>query len=297
MSSQTEKIFKELNKAVAEHGEFASKEEAEKFINEFMNNHNENLPEPLTEKTAKSAEDYLELADQTVDEARRLKYIKQARKIDPDNLDAELEYITYTAKDDLDCLKKLKSAVGKGNQIMKKEGYMDDDIGHFWGVVETRPYMRLREAYLEYLNVCGIKNKAIEEGKELLRLCENDNIGVRFTLMHLYAEMLMEEEATALLERYPDDGAEMQLPYSLLYFRLFDLGKAERILKELAKNNSETKLFFRAYFNDTLKKHIEKMNYGYRPGTIEELIDVFMNNIDVYKSNPVFMEWAYSVLR
>ncbi len=57
--------------------------------------------------------------------------------------------------------------------------------GDFWGVLETRPYMRLRHSYLELLIQCGMMGKAVNEAEELLRLCEGDNLGIRYALMQI----------------------------------------------------------------------------------------------------------------
>lgn len=44
-------------------------------------------------------------------------------------------------------------------------------------------------------------HRAIDEGQRLLDLCENDNLGVRYQLMHLYAYMEDEMHALALHKR------------------------------------------------------------------------------------------------
>ena len=54
-------------------------------------------------------------------------------------------------------------------------------------MVETRPYMRIKFAYAKFLKECGMLSTAISECEDMIKLCKNDNLGVRHTLMYLYA--------------------------------------------------------------------------------------------------------------
>ncbi len=54
--------------------------------------------------------------------------------------------------------------------------------GFFWGLVQTRPYMRLRaELAKSYANQNRLE-EAIQEWRGLLELCRGDNLGLRFLL-------------------------------------------------------------------------------------------------------------------
>lgn len=227
MSRDTEKVFKQLHEFIEKNvTEDMTEEEANKLISQFMNDYN-NAPKPvITERTASSAEDYLELAQDADSEANALKYAKKALSLDPDNLDAEAMVIDIGSKDEIDLVKQLERAVAHGNKVMEKKGHMKDDVGQFWGVVETRPYMRLCDNYVEALISCGMMGKAITECEEMLRLCENDNLGMRFKLM--------------------------LLPISILYFKLGDWNEAEKYLKRLKKSNKELKRFVKAVVNEIM---------------------------------------------
>lgn len=56
--------------------------------------------------------------------------------------------------------------------------------------------------YFDVLISCGMMRRAIDEGQRLLELCENDNLGVRYQLMHLYAYMEDEMHALALHKQF-----------------------------------------------------------------------------------------------
>ena len=280
MSRETEKAIREMQK--------------------FIEGYNNNLPECVTEKTAKTADDFLELAEYAEDVASELKYARKALKLDPDNLDAERIVVENSSKDILDMVKKLRKAVEHGTKVMKKEGWLDEEnIGHFWGLIETRPYMRLRHSYMTALLDCGMIGRAMEECEEMIRLCENDNIGVRYILMHIYA--MLEEETKALeLHKHYDEYEETQmlLPLSVLYFKKENFDEASKHLKRLAKANKDTRKFFKGILEDNLDRYAREMNhFGYQPFTIEELMTEFFENSFLFTSVPAYIQWAYNELK
>ncbi len=63
---------------------------------------------------------------------------------------------------------------------MEAGGYFEKCMGNFWLAVKTRPYMRLRHYYMEALAWNNMMKKACAEGEELLKLCQSDNLGVRY---------------------------------------------------------------------------------------------------------------------
>ena len=195
---------------------------------------------------------------------------------------------------------KLSEAVKNGTRFMEKEGLMDgDSIGEFWGILETRPYMRLLNRYAEFMAEAGMMGLAAKEYEEMIRLSENDNLGVRYSLMHVYAYLEQEEPALELHKKY--DGYEetqMLLPLSVLYFKRGDFDKAENYLKRLCVANKDTKKFFRAIKKDKLDHYVEEISsYGYQPFTIQELIVELMENSFLFRMVPLYMEWAYEKTR
>ena len=191
-------------------------------LNELLQKHIVNMPgerRDVTPKTAKTADDFVYLAEEEAeDRETTLKYAQKALFLDPDNLDAQRIVAQTTAGMIYDRLDRLETAVQHGTQIMESKGYMDEEyIGKFWGVVETRPYMRLRSAFMETLLAAGMMRRAAEECEEMLRLCEGDNLGIRYVLMHVYAFLEDEEKALKLHEKYDDfEETQMLLPHSEL---------------------------------------------------------------------------------
>ncbi len=98
--------------------------------------------------------------------------------------------------------------------------------GHFWGFLETRPYMRARAGLALTLAQLGDLKGAISHYNEMLKLNKNDNQGIRYLL----AATLMQQEdfaaLKALFKKYKDDSsAEWLYSRALIAFR--DAGESE----------------------------------------------------------------------
>ena len=181
---------------------------------------------------------------------------------------------------------------------MKEAGAFKEYTGEFWTAPETRPYMRVRYTYFDVLISCGMMRQAISEGQRLLELCESDDLGVRYQLMHLYVFMEDEMHALALHKQFDSyEETQMLLPLAVLYYKLNQFDKAEDYIKRLSKANKDTKKFLRAAAHDELDDYIDELNpYGYQPFTMEELLDELMKSSYLFDSVPYFFAWASKVL-
>lgn len=95
--------------------------------------------------------------------------------------------------------------------------------GHFWGIHETRPYMRARYALVEAL--LKVKTYAAVAAAhahlmDMLRLCRGDNMGVRSAVPALYLRLGREQECYDFCVWYATEGqkgdydwGDMELPY------------------------------------------------------------------------------------
>lgn len=300
---ETEKIMKEMQ-AFMERNATADMEidDLNELARQFMEQQNQRPKPELTEKTAKTADDWLELAEKAWDagnESNAFRLARKALKLDPQNFDAESLCIRCGSKDPFDYMKKLEQAIARATKIMEREGYMDaESTGRFWGILETRPYMRLWDEYSQILLRLGMMRKAMSAYEEMIRLCENDNLGSRFALMHLYAFLEEEKKAASLYKQFEEcDQTMMVLPLSVLYYKMGDFIKAEKYLKRLAKFNKDTKAFFQSFVEDRTPPQIELNKYGYRPYSMEELLVDYSENDYLFKSVGLFFQWAYDVLK
>lgn len=113
------------------------------------------------------------------------------------------------------------------------------DIGHFWGIVETRGYMRARQGLAEALWVLGEREEGITHAREMLRLNPMDNQGMRYFLAQWLLAVGDDAAVDRLLRDYPDDAtATWAYTKALLAFRRQGAGAvATRSLKAALKTN------------------------------------------------------------
>ena len=230
MSRQTEKMFKEFERFMQENDniEISGEDELNQALKTFMSQYQPNNDDVET------ADDYLELTESATTKKEALKYAKKAAELEPDNLDAAAMVIELSCTSSEKLSEKYKNLIDETEDKLKEQGYFEDDnIGEFWLIFETRPYMRLLEKYASHFVQCGQMRLAISVYEKMLKLCINDNLGVRYTLMHLYTYLEDEQSALELYEKYPEESTQFLLPLSILYYKLGDLRKSNQYLKKL----------------------------------------------------------------
>lgn len=286
-------FFEKLEKFWEEKG--IDKEDRDKMLEEFINNYNKNK-DVFDED---SVYDLMEMAQEADSVSEALKYINKALRIDPNNVDVLILKEQIKAKSDMDFLKKVEKILENGKKYLEDEGiYTEENIGDFWLILETRPYMRGLAFYLDMLITFAMLKKAVEVAERMLVLCENDNLGIRYRLMALYTYFEDVEKGENLYkENKKYDDTQILLPASILYYKQANFTKAKQILTRLEKSNSGTKKFFKAVAeNELSSSDFEKLSGVYRPGTIEEYYMAFYDSMFLYPGVTTYFEWAYDEL-
>jgi len=118
-------------------------------------------------------------------EAEARKLAKRALRLDPDCVDA------LVLMNDLDApmrkarIEGLKKAVEAGERALSVK-FIQKNKGHFWLLLETRPWMRALDRLANELKEAGLNLDAIGIYERMLELNPNDNQGVRDPLLGLY---------------------------------------------------------------------------------------------------------------
>src|SRR4030042_5433202 len=160
----------------------------------------------IEEKTPlKEAQDLIYDAWEVDDSKRRVALARKALEISPDCADAYVLLAEETASSLTDALNLYRQGVEAGERALGKDAF-EEDVGYFWGVLETRPYMRARAGLAECLWASVKHDEAIEHYKEMLRLNPNDNQGIRDLLFPRLIVSGRDKEAEALFREYEDDG-------------------------------------------------------------------------------------------
>ncbi len=84
---------------------------------------------------------------------------------------------------------------------------LQEATGQFWGLLETRPYMRALKGLAIGLWSEGRHDEAVAHLQDMLRLNPNDNQGVRDILATWLLISDRNQELAELLERYPEETA------------------------------------------------------------------------------------------
>jgi tetratricopeptide (TPR) repeat protein len=137
--------------------------------------------------------------------ARRAALAREALALWPDCADAYVLLAQQTASLD-EKRQLLELGLAAGERTLGPRTFTEE-VGHFWLIFETRPYMRARAALAAVLWRLGRCDAAVEHQRELLRLNPGDNLGLRYR----QANWLLELEAYTGLDElfcvYPDDPA------------------------------------------------------------------------------------------
>jgi len=162
---------------------------------------------------------------------------RRALKLDPHCLDALILLADIETTSTQDYAERLRAVV-RGAEEHFGEAFMEENRGHFWGLVETRPYMRARQSLAESLLALDEMDAAIAEYEGMLALNPGDNQGHRDVLRGLYLEAGNLEGVRRLNKEY-DDGMFAIPAWSAVLERFLsdDLKQAEKLLRAAHKYN------------------------------------------------------------
>jgi len=185
-----------------------------------------------------AAQDIMFDAWECDDRRKRISLARKALKVSPLCADAYTLLAQETAKTPQEALDLYQNAFDAGEQALGKAAF-DEDVGMFWGLIETRPYMRARQGLASALWEVGRLDEAVAHLGDMLRLNPNDNQGLRYLLIDWLQQLGRDAEAARLFKRYRGDAAAAWLwPAALAAFRKSGDGTASRtaLRRALAAN-------------------------------------------------------------
>lgn len=170
--------------------------------------------------------------------ARRAMLARQALAISPDCADAYLLLAEDSASTREEARELLEQGVAAGERALGPQPF-EQDVGTFWGILETRPYMRARAALAETLWALDRREEAVDHQRELLRLNPNDNQGLRYRQAEWLLWLKSYEELDGLVAAYEGDAsAAFAFTKALTAFsREGDSAEAGRLLEEARQAN------------------------------------------------------------
>jgi tetratricopeptide (TPR) repeat protein len=211
MSAQIGKLLEEQ--------EFDSIEEAQAFLDRTLLEGGGLLPEaPAPDTPLEKAQDLVYEALETESARKRIQLARRALKISGDCADA---YVLLA--EDAGSLEEARDLYQKGveagERALGRETF-EEDAGYFWGLLETRPYMRARQGLAFCLWELGERREAIDHYRQMLDLNPDDNQGIRHELASCLLDEELDDELGDLLGRYEEDVfAEWAYTRALWAFR------------------------------------------------------------------------------
>ncbi len=219
--------------------------------------------------------------------ARRLRLAHQDLKESENCADAYVLLAEEEADTLEQAFKYYQDGVAAGERALGKR-YFKENAGHFWGLLETRPYMRALAGKANSLWRLKREDEAIKAYQELLRLNPGDNQGIRYILVDLFLGLKREDEVEKLLASYDDEWSTVWLyTRALLTYRSAGPStKANRKLKDALKENPHVPDYL------TGKKRIPNR----LPETLEwggesEAVDYVSNHLNYWRSTPGAIQW------
>lgn len=269
-----------LNKAI-EGREFESDEELDEFIRDMVNSKSFAFPAE-TEKDR--AQNLVYEAFEAPNRKRRRELAEQALELDENCIDA-YTILGEEAGSPIEALPYFEQGLRIGERELGPE-YFKEMKGHFWGLIETRPYMRARFNYAINKEMIGETEEAITHYEELLELNEQDNLGVRYQLFNAYVELGKYGNAAALLKKYEESGTAIGEFNELLleYLRRGISPKLEKLFKTAEKTNP----YVIEYLSGK-KRLPSKMPMGYSLGSKEEAQIYVKDSIHLWPDEMI--EW------
>lgn len=173
-------------------------------------------------------------------------------------------------------------AVMVGEEALGKQFFFKYK-GHFWGLPETRPYMRAKAMYAKLMYDDRNDEMALKHCDELIRLNPIDNQGIRYFLLTLYIEGKKYSEAKALLESFDrDQTANFLFNKALLYYLTEGLTlRTKQFIKEANKQNLYIKEYLLGH-----KKFPKQVFDDYELGDTNEASAYAYEHIHLWEEYP-----------
>lgn len=267
--------------------------ESEAEVNAFMENLMAGggfIPQFIPETPLEKAQELMYEAMETQNRGKRVKLARKALELSPDCADAYVLLADDTAKTPQEALKLYEQAVEAGKRAIGED--FEEMKGNFWGLIETRPYMRARLALAHVLFMLGEIEKAIEHLEALIELNPDDNQGIRYILLSVLVSRNDHKRTETLLKQYKNDGsASWKYSAALHEFRKNGRSKrAAKLLSDAISYNPHVPLFL------LNRKKLPRANSPYySPGDESEAIEYLSHGLTAWIQTEGAIDWVREV--
>lgn len=170
-------------------------------------------PGRAEQRALDNAQELIYQAWEVTDPIERVEIAEEALALSPLCADAWVMLAEDAAETLEQEIEFYKNAVEAGEKALG-EAFFEEEIGRFWGIAESRPYMRARAGLAHCLWDQGEHDAAIAHYEELLQLNPADNQGIRFLLVTSLVLLSRHDDALALMDANPEDEYSAVWAYS-----------------------------------------------------------------------------------
>lgn len=227
---------------------------------------------------------------EAADSDKAFDLLQAAIDLDSDNADAWLGLMDFMGVEGGERIEMLRKLVTMGEKSLGKKVFKKDK-GYFWGLLETRPYMRVRSQLALRLMEAGQYEESIAEHEAMLKLNPNDNQGVRYGLMALYLALKWLDGAKRLFRKYNERkfSTVWAWGYVLEQYLSGDMDGAAKALLAARKQNPHAQAYFLAH-----RKLPKNMPGSYSPGSQEEAVIAWEILRIAWQKHPDAQSWLKS---
>lgn len=288
-----EQTMKDLSRMLEEQ-DFDSEEEINQFLQQQLVSGKSFSPPP--QRALSDLDKAQNLMYQAYEARTKTQMVKLARKaleISQDCADAYVMLAELNAPTMAEALALYEAGVKAGERALGEE--FEELKGHFWGFIETRPYMRARLGLAMTLWSLERLEEAAQHMDAMLELNPNDNQGIRQLYITLLLELNDNKGMEKLLKQFPDDwSAYWKYGQALYEFRKKGAGgKADELLSDAISYNPHVPPFLLG------KKKLPKQHSVpyYSPGDENEAMDYVVDGIRPWSKTEGALEWLDDLLR
>ncbi|MEO1513909.1 MAG: hypothetical protein AAFV95_02815 [Bacteroidota bacterium] len=283
-----EKDISDLAKFIGEN-DFKSEQELKEFLNQIVGKRiDEVIPKKRgrPSKKDKSMELVFEAHGLPPDEGRKL--AQKAIDLYPDNVDAYI-YLAEASTDIDLAVDYFQKAIEIAKKLIGEENFKEWE-GHFWGVHETRPFMRAKASLAECLEMAEKFDESIKHYKELLALNPMDNQGIRYQLATILVEQNKKRDYLKLYKEFNDDASAMwRYTYAIFLFRTN--GRSAKSEKALREAYNENPFVVQFLTGEIPPPEMLPMTMGF--GDESEAVHCLNDSGYLWLTTPDALEWVF----
>ena len=283
-----ERLHARIGRLMRQH-DFATLEEADDFLEAHLGPAGPDLDAP-PESDLERAQDVMFDAWEQPGRRKRVSLARKALDLSADCADAYVLLAEETARSPEEARVLYEQGVAAGERALG-EAFLREQAGEFWGILETRPYMRARAGLAEALWAVGEQEAALTHFRELLRLNPGDNQGNRYRLLALLLETGRDQEATRLLSEYREEAsAAWAFGRLLLAYRKGSADRTAALLRRRLEEAFRANPFLPAYLLGV--KRLPKTPPAYvGMGDEAEAQDYILTYAQAWLATPGALEW------